>query len=262
METKTSIQLIRNATLVFNYAGKKILIDPMLAKKGIYPGFEGTVNSHLNNPLVELPVPAESLLDVDAVIVTHLHPDHWDEVAIQMLPKNKLIFSQNENDAKIISESGFSNVSILSTGSKFDNINLHITSCQHGPDEAYAHPQIAKILGDASGVIFSHPDEKTVYLVGDSIWTDTIEENLKNNQPDVVILNAGSAIINGFDPIIMGKEDVLKVHQILPNAIIIIDHLEAINHCTLGRNELREFVVENNIADKVIIPEDGQLIEF
>ena len=37
METKTSIQLIRNATLVFNYAGKKILIDPMLAKKGIYP---------------------------------------------------------------------------------------------------------------------------------------------------------------------------------------------------------------------------------
>src|SRR5690625_6438731 len=34
-----NIQLIRNATLVVQYAGKKFLIDPMLAEKGTLPAF-------------------------------------------------------------------------------------------------------------------------------------------------------------------------------------------------------------------------------
>lgn len=35
------VQQIRNATIKVNYAGTTFLIDPMLAKKGTYPGFEG-----------------------------------------------------------------------------------------------------------------------------------------------------------------------------------------------------------------------------
>ena len=54
-----SYQHIRNATGRLNYAGKTFLIDPMLAEKGRYAGFEGTLNSHLRNPLVELPMKAE-----------------------------------------------------------------------------------------------------------------------------------------------------------------------------------------------------------
>ncbi len=47
------IQQIRNATLLIEYAGTRLLVDPFLAEKGTYPGFEGTANSHLFNPLVE-----------------------------------------------------------------------------------------------------------------------------------------------------------------------------------------------------------------
>ena len=75
------ITQVRNATLKLEYAGKRILVDPMLADKDAYPGFEGTVNSHLRNPLVPLPMPVAELLDVDAILVTHLHSDHWDEAA-------------------------------------------------------------------------------------------------------------------------------------------------------------------------------------
>jgi L-ascorbate metabolism protein UlaG (beta-lactamase superfamily) len=41
----------------------------------------------------------DEILDVDAVIVTHIHPDHWDEAAINLVPKDMLIFAQNEKDA-------------------------------------------------------------------------------------------------------------------------------------------------------------------
>ncbi|SUE07332.1 Uncharacterised protein [Pantoea agglomerans] len=48
---------IRNATLLLDYAGKKFLIDPMLAEKEAWPGFAGNARPHLRNPMVELPVP-------------------------------------------------------------------------------------------------------------------------------------------------------------------------------------------------------------
>ena len=44
-----NLQQIRNATIKVEYAGTTFLIDPMLAGKGAYPGFEGTYNSQLRN---------------------------------------------------------------------------------------------------------------------------------------------------------------------------------------------------------------------
>ena len=37
----SKIEFIRNATLIFNYAGKRFLMDPMFAPKDAYPGFTG-----------------------------------------------------------------------------------------------------------------------------------------------------------------------------------------------------------------------------
>jgi phosphoribosyl 1,2-cyclic phosphodiesterase len=76
-----SLTQVRNATLRIDYGGVRFLVDPLLGDKDAYPGFEGTANSQRRNPLVPLPMPLASIIDVDAVIVTHLHPDHWDEAA-------------------------------------------------------------------------------------------------------------------------------------------------------------------------------------
>ena len=110
----SSIQFIRNATLVLNYANQKLLIDPMFAEKGRYPGFPQTKNAEVRNPMVEMPVSPESLINVDAVLLSHLHPDHWDEVAIKILPKDMPVFAQNEEDKKTIQSQGFQNNNTLS----------------------------------------------------------------------------------------------------------------------------------------------------
>jgi hypothetical protein len=47
---------IRNAAILIDFGGKRILVDPMLSEKGAFPGFEGTVNSRVPNPRVDLPV--------------------------------------------------------------------------------------------------------------------------------------------------------------------------------------------------------------
>ncbi|WP_161888362.1 MBL fold metallo-hydrolase [Pontibacter russatus] len=260
----SNIQFIRNATAVLNYADKKILMDPMFAEKGRYPGFPGTANSELRNPLAEMPVKPESLLDVDAVLVSHLHPDHWDEVAVQVLPKDIKVLAQNEDDAKVIKSQGFTNVEALGEDANFEGLNFKKTHCQHGTDTAYSIPEVAEVLGKASGFYFNAENEKSIYFLGDTIWIDEVENNLETWQPDVVVVNAGLASFenDGLGAVIMGKDDILKINKMLPNATIIAVHMEAVNHSVLSRKELKDFVKENGIEDKVIIPEDGQLISL
>lgn len=257
-----NITQIRNATLHITFGDKTFLVDPMLAPKGAYPGFAGTARTEIRNPTVELPVDIDTLLNVDALIVTHLHEDHWDEYAARVVPKDKPIYVQNDQDAQVLRGQGFTQLSVLTENTTLGDITLRKTGGQHGSDRAYAVPQMAERLGDACGVIFQHADEKTLYLVGDTIWRDEVEANMQIFQPDVVVLNAGFAHVIGFGPIIMGVEDVLKTHFVLPEAQIVATHMEAINHCLLTRAALKEYAFDNQIAQFVNVPEDGETLTF
>lgn len=260
----SKIQFIRNATLVLHYAGKRILMDPMFAPKDAYPGFPGTVNPEVRNPTVEMPVEAESLLNVDAVLVSHLHTDHWDRFAVHSLPKHLKILVQNEEDAETVKAQGFSDVEAVPGKTTFGRIHILKTHCQHGNDAAYAVPELVEFLGESSGFFMNAEEEPSVYFLGDTIWTEEIAHNLKTLKPDVVVVNAGHAKMadERFGAIITGKEDVAEIHRLLPDANIIAIHMEALNHCTLNRRELREFAKENGFSKRVIIPANGEIIDL
>jgi len=261
---QVQLQQIRSATLKITYADTTFLIDPMLAKKGTYPGFEGTYRSELRNPLVELPMPAEEVLaGVDAVIVTHTHLDHWDEAAQQMLPKDLPLFVQNESDAEIIRGQGFRDVRILTDQAEFGGVTLSRTGGQHGTDKMFATPELAEFLGVAIGVVFEAPEHKTLYLAGDTIWRDEVDQALTQYEPEVIVLNAGYAQVTGYNgAIIMGKEDVLRAAQAVPDATVVATHMDAINHMRLSRKELKAYVQEKGIQERVEIPEDGATLKF
>ena len=139
---------VRNATQLIDYAGKKFLIDPMLSAKGAWAGFAGTARSELRNPLVELPFSIETIVDVDAVIVTHTHQDHWDEAAIAAIPKTLPVYVQHDADGQLLRGQGFRDIRLLSEDSAFADVSLvKTTSGQHGSDRTYAVPAMAERLG-------------------------------------------------------------------------------------------------------------------
>lgn len=255
--TGASITQVRNATILVGYAGVTFLIDPLFADAGSLPGFPGSASSHLKNPLVPLPLPAADLAAADAVIVTHLHLDHWDDAAKAAIDRDKPIFAQNDQDAELIRADGFTDVRVLTEATEFKGVRLSRTDGQHGPDAVLeAIPQI----GAVCGVVFSHPDQPTIYVAGDTIWNAQVQAAIDAHAPAAIVLNAGNAVVMGFDPIIMGTADVLAVHRAAPDAVLIASHMEAINHCILSRQVLRDFSVQQGFADKLLIPADGETV--
>ena len=250
------IQHIRNATLKLDYAGKTFLVDPFLADKGAYPAFPNSARQDQKNPLTDLPVSLDSIIDADAVIVTHLHLDHWDDVAKASLSKDIPLFTQNEQDAQEIRNSGFQNVEVLQEDTVFEGIQLTKTKGEHG------RGPILEIAGSVCGVVFKHEDEKTVYIAGDTVWYEEVEKVIQLHQPEVIVVNAGDNQFLEGGSLVMGKQDVLKVHQAAPKAVIISVHMEAVNHWTLSRTDLREFADEQHFASQLIVPEDGDDFSF
>ncbi|WP_115513001.1 MULTISPECIES: MBL fold metallo-hydrolase [Xanthomonas] len=260
----TSIQQIRNATAKITYGDTVLLVDPMLAAKGAYPGFPDTYRSELRNPTVDLPFDVGQVLkDVDAVLLTHTHLDHWDPAAETLIPRQMPMFVQHEADAALLRGKGFADVRILPAHATFGGVKISRIADQHGTAAMFQVEPLAKLLGSVTGFVFEKAGEPTIYLAGDTVWTDDVQDAIKRYTPDVIVLNTGDARIKGFDAgIIMGVADTSRVHALAPKAKIVAVHMDAVNHMTVSRADLRRYVSEKAIQDSVLIPEDGETLNF
>ena len=82
-------QQIRSATSIVTFANRRFLIDPMLSAQGTYPAVPDTTSTGRGNPDCDLPCPIQDLFNVDAVIVTHLHFDHFDKAAVRAFRRQR-----------------------------------------------------------------------------------------------------------------------------------------------------------------------------
>jgi L-ascorbate metabolism protein UlaG (beta-lactamase superfamily) len=244
------LQLIRHATIKLQYAGLGLLIDPMFSTAEANPPIINTGNDR-RNPLVPLPVPIAELVDVDAVIVTHLHPDHWDMDAVQALSKTTPIICQPGDDA-VIRGQGFASVTAISETHVWGGVQFTRTGGQHGTGE------IGKLMGQVSGFVLQADGEPTLYLAGDTIWCDAPRQALDRFQPDVTVVNAGGARFVEGDPITMDADDVVSVCRHAEYTNVVAVHMDAINHCLVTRTELQARLIAEGVMEQVSILADGE----
>ena len=122
------ITQVRSATIIVEYNNTKFLIDPWLMPKDYMPGFDSAINSQIRQPRVELPFGIEKIVDVDAVIITHIHPDHWDEFAENSLNKDIKVFVQSNFDKDYVISKSFANVEVIQeSGTEYNGITLYKT---------------------------------------------------------------------------------------------------------------------------------------
>jgi L-ascorbate metabolism protein UlaG (beta-lactamase superfamily) len=230
-----AVTLVRNATLLLETRHGRVLVDPMLRAAGTTRPIEDTPSPR-PNPLVELPVPAEDVVrDVDLCIVTHLHGDHFDDAAAELLPRGLQLLTQPES-ADALRARGFTNVVT-------EHPEIPMTRGRHGTGE------LADALGPVSGWVVDG-----VYVAGDTIWCEEVEAALAEHRPSVVVANGGGARFLTGDPIVMDVADVRSLRA-ATSAEVVVVHLEAINHCLEPRSAYRAI-------DGVRVPDDGETLSF
>lgn len=246
------LRLIRHATLVLDYAGKRLVVDPMLSDPAAMPAIENSPNAR-PNPLVPLPIPAGDVIQgTDAIFVTHTHRDHWDAAATSLVPKNALLFGQAADELKF-HDWGFTRFQTIYTEFSWDGIDILRTGGEHGRGE------IGKAMAPVSGFVLRAAGEPTLYIAGDTIWCREVERTLHEREPAVVVVNAGAAQFLEGGTITMDAADVIRTAQARPSATVISAHMESINHCLLTRADLA-FQLEAERIRSVRIPNDGELV--
>ena len=248
------VQLIRHGTLLLSFKNKRILVDPMLSAAGTMAAIPDVKNTS-NNPLVELPINPHTLENVDGIIITHTHRDHFDDAAAELLPKNVLVLCQPE-DAEKIRAKGFLQVHPVEDFCVWNKIVFYRTKGQHG------HGEIGQKMGPVSGFVIRSKDEPSLYITGDTIWCSEVEEALELYHPQVIVSFAGAAQFNSGNPITMTSQDIYQVCKKAPYGKVIAVHMEAWNHCGLSRKALNDFIKKEALSEQVYVPEDGEWMDF
>jgi len=249
------IEFLRHATLVVSLGGTRILVDPMLGPAGEMPPIPETPHPR-RNPLVPLPGTVDAIVaSVEAVLVTHLHRDHFDAVAGEVLPKDLPLLVQAEDEERL-HEAGFSEILRVDPSCAWRGIEIVRTNGRHG------HGEMAERMAPVSGFVLRAPAEPSLYVAGDTVWCEEVRQAIETFEPEVIVVNAGAAQFLTGEPITMTAEDVAAVCAAAPDATVVAVHMEAINHCLLTRAELRDSLEAAGVSDRVLIPTDGERLRF
>lgn len=233
-----------------------ILIDPMLGDQGIMPSFTLFRHKARRNPTVQLPESSKQILKkVTHCLITHQHPDHIDSKGVEFLIKKNIPITCSVKDEKALKKRGLNIVQSL----KYWEKQQFLQGTIEGIPAKHGYGLVAKAMGNVIGFYLKLPNQKSIYLSSDTIYTASVDKALKDYKPGISVLACGTAQFDIFKQLIMNVDDIIKFVK-NSSGKVIANHMESINHCPLTRKNLKEILIKNNLNDNVLIPEDGEIL--
>ena len=211
----------------------RVLTDPMLGE-----GPEAFVmrrhptTGALNVPIPRLtPLPHADLDDIDLVLTSHLHSDHFDTRAVERLDHGIPVIAPTPNVAQL-RDWGFHDVTGVDWGaerilSKLDErLRLVALPAHHSHDAEADHD-----LGAVNGYLIEHTAPGSVfriYWTGDTVWFDELRD-VAAALPDVDLLlpHLGGVGSSGgpWGMISLDAEEGTRVTEVVdPGLVIPIHH--------------------------------------
>lgn len=250
---------LRSATFIIESGDNFILIDPMLNDKGTMPPFAFVKHKPIRNPTVDLPANAYGLLDkVTHCLITHCqkkHVDHLDSAGEKFLKQKNIPVVCHENDTDYLKSLGLNVAIDISTWEPISFLDGQLTAvpARHG------HGWIHKIMANGVGFYLALNNEPSIYISGDTVFTDQVKRALTELKPDISVVACGYASIDVGKPILMSLEEIIEFIKTAPQ-LVFANHLEALNHCKMTRSHLKLALEEKGLWHKVMMPDDGESI--
>ncbi|MDB4935724.1 MAG: fold metallo-hydrolase [Labilithrix sp.] len=218
-----SIFFIGTATVLIKYRGFTILTDPNFLHRGgrVHLGY-GIHSTRLTEPAIGF----EDLPDVDFVLLSHLHEDHFDREVEKRLDRRMPIVSTPHSSIALKAK-GFLSTHALATWDRVEvkkgAARMTITAMpgKHGP------PVVAALLPPVMGSMleFDNGDGTTfrLYVSGDTLLHEQLRE-IPRRYPDIdlALLHLGGTRILGILVTMDAEQGVEALRLIDPKHAIPI----------------------------------------
>ena len=242
-KNSVTLTLIDGPTLLIELGGLRLLTDPTFDEPQAFTS-GGATERKFNSP----PVSAESLLPIDAVLLSHdQHLDNLDPAGRAFLPKAGKVISTIDA-AKRLGGNTEGLAPWLSTElSLADGRALTITAtpARHGP------VGIEAVTGHVTGFVLSIEGSKDVYVSGDTVWFPELAEIPRRFDIGVAILFAGAAQPRGPFNVTMDSNDAIEAASVFLGATIVAIHNLGWSHYTQSQQDLVKAFETVGIADRI-----------
>jgi L-ascorbate metabolism protein UlaG (beta-lactamase superfamily) len=240
------IRYIGGATCFLEVAGLRFLTDPTFDAKDTSYDTGLYVLHKLTNPTVT----ADTIGHIDIVLLSHDHHfDNLDREGRKLLSTVHTVFTTTSGAQRLGAQAvGLDNWQTVEVPTK-DNRVLNITGtpCRHGP--------AGGDRGPVTGFVLNFKDEPSgaVYITGDTVWYEGIEEVARRFDIKTVILFLGAAVVKEVGPahLTMTVEESLNVARLFERATIIPLHFEGWAHFTESKQEIEQKYNAAGLTDRL-----------
>ncbi len=239
-----------------------ILVDPMFSKSDHrIPFLFHKQQNKQDVPLSKKSI--EVLNSVNHCLLTHLsgfgcgsmsQHDHFGKPGQEFLLSNGIPVTCKSRNVICMEKKGFTVESSFDFWERTPFLNGFITAvpAQHG------HGLLHKIMPKSAGLFLELPMEPSVYISGDTIYTDSVKDALLELQPDITIVSTGSTDVDFGGLVSMTMDEVIKFIEESPKKVIA-NHLDTLVN-KVSRKALQYELEAKGLLEKVLMPEDGETV--
>lgn len=260
MDGASGVRFIGNATTLISHDGFTILTDPNFLHRGdrAHLGY-GLTTRRLRDPALDI----AELPPLDAVVLSHMHGDHWDHVASDGLDKDLPILTTG-HAARRLHREGFGNARGLRAWRDHElrkgDHSLTVTAlpARHAPGPAqYLLPPVM-----GSMLEFSGPDDRVdlrIHISGDTLLDPRLEQiAVRFPDIDLAIVHLGGTRILGMMLVTMDAEQGTEwVRLIGPREVLPI-HYDDYDVFTSSIEDFHDRMDEAGLADRIRYVDRGE----
>jgi L-ascorbate metabolism protein UlaG (beta-lactamase superfamily) len=218
-----------NATTLLRIGPFTLLTDPNFLHRGqrAHLGY-GLRTKRLTEPALQ----ATQLPALDAILLSHMHGDHWDRIATRSLPKATPVVTTPEA-AKCLTDRGFTETSDLRAWQTHEltrgTDTLRITSVPgvHGPGpvDRFLPQVMGSVLELVRGGVAGPDVTWRGYISGDTLYRPFLGEVLQRTGPlDVVIPHLGGTKVLGLTVTMDARQGADLVELLRPPVTVPIHY--------------------------------------
>ena len=253
----TKITYLGGATYLLEIGSFRFITDPGFDPKGTEKD-EGP--GHLLKKSMAPPIPVEEIGKIDAVFLSHQqHYDNLDISGRTILPKAGRVFTTPESATALGKNADGLKTwhTVELTNEEGEKVKLTGMPAVHTTDE-----EIRPVIGETMGFLLEWEGQKNgaLYLSGDTVWIDDIEEIGKRFNIGTGILNMGAANVPavGDRRLTMNGEEGARVAQTLSLKAVVPAHFEGWLHYKEGIGGIKQAFADANLKDVLETLQPGQ----